>query len=93
MASACCVIVSDARSSALRESIDDKNTHFRSGDAVDLAKKIDFWLPRSTQRSTQGKVNREKVSEKAHFNSAMRLAAIYRKTYADANPQITLTHG
>jgi glycosyltransferase involved in cell wall biosynthesis len=93
MASACFVIVSDARSSALRESIDDKNTHFRSGDAVDLAKKIDFWLPRSTQRSTQGKANREKVSEKAHFNSAMRLAAIYRQTYADANPQITLTHG
>ena len=92
MACGICVIASDAPSSALSDFIEGENTLFRSGDTLDLAEKLKFWISHRDQLKLQGHKNQEIVTSRAHRHSAQRLAKIYRQTYAMAKTHPELIH-
>jgi glycosyltransferase involved in cell wall biosynthesis len=92
MASGICVLASDARSSALSDFMVGDNTRFRSGDPLDLAEKLNFWISNRDQLNTQGQKNRQMVTTRAHHHSTRRLSAIYRQTHATAIPLLDMIH-
>lgn len=92
MASIICALASDAQSSAPRDFMVGDNTHFRSGDTLDLAEKLNFWIANRDQLNIQGQKKRQMVAGKTHHYSAQRLSEIYRQTYATAKPHVGLIH-
>ena len=82
MAAGKTVIVSDAKTSASRQFVDQPMLTFRDGDIAHLRHVIEHWLSRGDARRRTGLANRERATKFRHGDSVSRLAEIYHAAVA-----------
>jgi 1,2-diacylglycerol 3-alpha-glucosyltransferase len=86
MAAGNVVVVGDSPASACGGLVGEARARFRSGDAHDLARRIDGWLDDPDARVAAGAANRRAALEVRHERSAARLVDIYRTCVAPSRP-------
>ena len=79
MASANVVLVSDSPGSAARTLVPQADAVFRTGNAADLARRIDSWLGNPDAREAAAAENRQVAGTLSHEASVAQLTGIYQR--------------
>ncbi|MEJ2087959.1 MAG: glycosyltransferase [Gammaproteobacteria bacterium] len=86
MAAGNAVIVSDSKDSACSTLVNSNRARFESGNAHDLARKLDHWLTDDEARTAAGTANRRLVEALHHQEASAALMAVYDSFSANGAP-------
>jgi len=88
MASINTVVVSDSGDSATARLVSNKKALFKSGNAENLAQKIDYWISHPRERLEEAVRNHEWANHRSHDLSAMQLASVYDDLLASDSTEV-----